>query len=393
MSWHVLAYPGFRRYFFRSALSNLGTWLQNTAQALLAYHLTHSALAVGVVVCAQFSPVLVVGPWAGGVATKVRSLSQLLVITQLLSAAIAVALAGLYAVGHLTVIWLAAGAFALGLVYCFALPAFAALVPILVPPSYTRAATAMNSVSYNMGRAVAPLAAVLIITTIGYGWVFTLNGVSFLVMAAGLPKVYRRPMRLRGVRAGFRMACQDRGIRLLLAMVAAVTIAADPVLVLGPAMARYFNAPSDWAGYFLAALGAGTVAGSFIPMRQPSRLRHAAYPLLLLSAVIIVFALGLNLALCLAMTFVAGTACLLAGSVTQSLLLTLAGPERVAAVMAVWAVAWAGSKPLASLADGWLASHFGLHTAGIVLALPALLLGLLLVLLPQPRTAGDQAGS
>jgi predicted MFS family arabinose efflux permease len=382
MSWHVLTYPGFRRYFFRSTLSNLGTWLQNTAQALLAYHLTHSALAVGVVVSAQFSPVLVFGPWAGGVATKVRSLSQLLIITQLLSAAIATALAGLYATGHLTVIWLAAGAFAVGLVYCFALPAFATLVPTLVPTSYTRAATAMNSVSYNVGRSVAPLAAVLIINTIGYGWVFTLNGVSFLVMAAGLPKVHRRPIRLRGIRTGFRMACRDRNIWRLLAMVAAVTIAADPVLVLGPAMARHLNAPSDWAGYFLAALGAGTVAGSFIPVRQPSRLRHAAYPILLLSAAIIAFALGLNLALCLAMAFVAGIACLLAGSVTQSLLLTLAGPERVAAVMAVWAVAWAGSKPLASLADGWLASHFGLHTAGIVLTLPALLLGLLVVLLP-----------
>jgi hypothetical protein len=382
LSWHVLTYPGFRRYFFRSALSNMGTWLQNTAQALLAYHLTHSALAVGLVVGAQFSPVLLVGPWAGGVATRVRSLSLLLIITQLISAAIAVALAGLYVAGDLTVAWLAVGALALGLVYCFYLPAFAVLVPALVPERYTRAATAMNSVSYNIGRTLAPLAAVLVITTIGYAWVFTLNGVSFLVMAAGLPKVHMVPMRLKGIRAGFRMARQERGIWLLLVMVASVTIAADPVLVLGPATARYFSAPGSWAGYFLAALGAGTVAGSFIPVRRPSRLRHAAYPLLLLSAAIITFALGLNLALCLVMTFVAGIACLLAGSVTQTLLLNMAGPERMGAVMAVWAVAWAGSKPLASLTDGWLAIHFGIHVAGIVLALPALLLGLVVMMLP-----------
>jgi predicted MFS family arabinose efflux permease len=382
MSWHVLTYPGFRRYFFRSALSNMGTWLQNTAQALLAYHLTHSAFAVGVVVGAQFSPVLFVGPWAGGVVTRVRSLSQLLIVTQLVSAAIAIALAGLYAAGDLTVVWLAAGALALGLVYCFYLPAFAMLVPTLVPRQYTNAALAMNSVSYNIGRAVAPLAAVLIITTIGYGWVFTLNGISFLVMAVGLPKVRLVPVRLKGVRAGFRMARQERGMWLLLVMVASVTFAADPVLVLGPPMARYFGTPSEWAGYFLAALGAGTVAGSFIPVRRPSRLRHAAYPILVLSAAIITFALGLNLALCLAMTFVAGIACLLAGSVTQTLLIGLAGPERVGAVMAVWAVAWAGTKPLASLTDGWLAIHFGIHAAGIALALPALLLGLLVVMLP-----------
>jgi len=135
------------------------------------------------------------------------------------------------------------------------------------------------------------------------------------------------------------------------------------------------------------------VAGSFIPVRQPSRLRHAAYPLLLLSAAIIAFALGLNLAVCLAMAFVAGVACLLAGSVTQSLLLTSAGPDRMAAVMAVWAMAWAGSKPLASLADGWLASHFGIHAAGIALALPALVLGLAGALLPRASVASTQEES
>ena len=53
-SWEALAYRDFRLYFTGSVISNLGTWLQNTAQALLAYQMTHSVLGIGAVVCAQF---------------------------------------------------------------------------------------------------------------------------------------------------------------------------------------------------------------------------------------------------------------------------------------------------------------------------------------------------
>ena len=68
--------------------------------------------------------------------------------------------------------------------------------------------------------------------------------------------------------------------------------------------------------------------------------------------------------------FGAGMACLLAGATTRALLLEGAGPDRQAAVMAAWAVAWAGSKPIASLADGSLAGLIGVRATGILLAYP-----------------------
>jgi len=67
----------------------------------------------------------------------------------------------------------------------------------------------------------------------------------------------------------------------------------------------------------------------------------------------------------------AGVTALLANSMTRTLLSRTAGPARVAPVMAVWAIAWAGSKPLASLADGTSAGLVGLRLTGILLALPA----------------------
>ena len=386
-SWHVLGHRDFRRYFIGSTLSNLGTWLQNTAQALLAYELTHSAFTVGLIVCFQFTPVLLAGPAAGTVVGRVRDLRTMLIITQCASAVVAGVLALLEFSGRLSVVGLAAGALVLGTAYCFALPAFTVLVPSLVPRSETSSAMAMNSVSYNIGRATAPVLAVVIIYFIGFGPAFAFNAVSFLVLAWLLRKTRLRyelppPSTQPRLTDGFRAAKKHR-IWLLLLMVTAVTIAADPVLVLGPVLAHRFHVPEAWAGVFLSGLGIGTVLGSLVSVPRPSMLRHAAYPLAVLGGAIIVFSLGLDRWICVAMAVVAGIACLLTGAATQTLLIDFAGKNR-AAVMAVWAVAWAGSKPLASLADGYLATRFNVTTAGVILALPALLPALIIITVRRP---------
>jgi hypothetical protein len=60
-----------------------------------------------------------------------------------------------------------------------------------------------------------------------------------------------------------------------------------------------------------------------------------------------------------------------------------AGPDQAAAVMAVWAIAWAGSKPFASLLDGILGSSIGPQWTGLILATPALIPIVVIVLLPK----------
>ena len=86
--------PRFRWYFIGSVFSDFGTWVQNTAQVLLAYHLTHSVLTVALVTCAQFSSPLVLGPWSGVMADRFGG-RKTLIWTQIVSAAIAGLLAAL----------------------------------------------------------------------------------------------------------------------------------------------------------------------------------------------------------------------------------------------------------------------------------------------------------
>lgn len=385
-NWQVLKQPRFSWYFAGSVVSNFGSWLQNTAQVVLAYQLTHSVFWVGLVTCAQFSSPLLLGAWAGVLTHKLGNWLAL-IITQCASMGIALTLAVLD-FGHvITRDWLVSGALLLGLAFTFALPALSVTVAALVPPGETKRALAMDSVSYNLGRALAPVVGVLIFTTIGFGWAFALNAVSYGFFTAVLlwlrPRHAKTGVNRSRIGNGFRIAWHDRRIMVLLLMVAAVTVAADPILVLGPALARSFGSSADWSGLFITALGAGNVIGSFRPSRKAPSIRHAAAVLAILSLAMIAFVLAPWIGISVVAAFAAGTACLMAGATTRALLLHYAGPERQAAIMAAWVVAWAGSKPIASFADGTLASHIGLQGTGILLALPALTPALVLVLFPE----------
>jgi predicted MFS family arabinose efflux permease len=385
-SWRVLRNPNFRWYFTGSVLSDFGTWLQNTAQVLLAYRLSHSVLVVGLVTCAQFSSPLVLGPWAGVMTDKFGG-RRILLATQLVAAAFAALLAILQFNGRLDEAGLAVGAIASGLAFTFALPARNVMVRRLVPSreKEIKAAFAMDSVSYNLGRALAPAAGVLLMLKVGFGWAFAANSLSFLVFAAFLMLAGQgaaEPLRRSRVADGYRIARRDGRIAILLLMVAAVTVADDPVLVLGPALASNLHVSASWSGWFIAALGAGSVLGSVRRSRHVPSLRLTATALAALGLCMLAFVITLGAWFSAVAALGAGVTCLIANSATRTLLIKEAGPQREASVMAMWVIAWAGSKPLASLMDGFLASTVGVRGTGVLLALPALVPIVVLLLAP-----------
>jgi MFS family permease len=393
-AWRALHHSNFRLYFLGSLISNLGTWMQTTAQVVLVYQLTHSVFAVGTVTSAQFAGSLFLGPYAAVLASRVGG-KRMLIFIQLASAMVAGLLAGLEEAGALGENGLILGALVMGLLFTFALPVQTAMVPRLVPENQTvtEAAMAMNSVSYNAGRALAPALCVLVIATIGFKWAFTINAISFLIYSLMLARVQPRgsdkPPRPAGVIDGGRVALRTPRILLLLALVAAVTLADDPILILGPAMAHQLHVSSGWPGYFLSALGLGTVLGSMLPTRErkswneSQTSQRAAWWLLFLAVAVIVFSLGISTWVSVAAAFMAGVGALQTGAVTQTQLMRLR-PAYAPSVMALWAICWAGSKPIASLCDGWLASTVPhLWMAAAMLALPALMLAGAEIILPR----------
>jgi MFS family permease len=386
--WHVLGVNrDFRMYFFGSVVSDFGTWLQNTAQVLLAYQLAHSVLTVGLVTFAQFSSPLLLGPWAGVLTDRLGGRVTLL-CTQLTSACVAAALAGLAFGGDLNKWVLVAGAIISGLAFTFALPARNVTVQRLVPPDKLKPAYAMDTVSYNIGRAAAPLLTMAIgLAGVNFAWAFAANAISFIAFSVILWRVRQQgtaePERRSHIRDGFLIALRDGRTMILLLMVAAVTVADDPILVLGPALARQLHASPAWSGWFIAALGAGTVFGSFRRSKHQPTLRLAATAVASLAMCMLIFVFAPSIWVAAAAALGAGASCLVANSVTRSVLAKRTRPEQTAAVMAVWAIAWAGSKPFASLLDGLLGSWIGPQWTGLILATPAFFPIVVIVLAPK----------
>jgi MFS family permease len=395
--WHLLAGRDFRRYFLASTCSNAGTWLQSTAQVILAFQLTGSVFFVGLIVALQFAGVPLLSPFAAVLVSRFNG-RRVLVATQAASAAVAALMAACYALGVLNRGVLAAGALLLGIGYSLALPVQVTLVPILVRPDQAEAALRMNSASYNSGRALAPALSVLIIATVGAGAVFALNAVSFAVFAVAVPRLkaasrkrdrawlQSTPQRRARLADGVRIVRRERRILLLLAFVAAITLADDPVQVLSPSLTSAMNLSHDWTGLFIAALGWGAVAASMWPKTfsgpdapRTSRevaqraSKRAAWGLLLLAGSVLLFALGLSPYLSLLFAFCTGVAALIAGTAAQTPIIVRDHSD-AAKVGALWAIAWAGTKPVASLLDGWLAGTFGIKAAVFVLVFPAGLL-------------------
>jgi len=388
-SWALLNdNPTFRLYFCGSVVSDLGTWLQNTAQVLLAYQIAHSVLMVGLVTCAQFSSPLLLSPFAGKITDRFGS-RRILIGTQVMACLVAAALSYLVFTGVLTSGLLELGALLSGLCFTFALPARNITVRRLVNDDEVkvRPAFAMDSVSYNLGRMVAPAMSIALVHWVGFGWAFVGNSVSFAVFIAVLLAVGRsgsvETERRSRATDGFRIASRDGTIIVLLLMVAAITVADDPILVLGPALASRAGGSAELSGWFIAALGLGSVLGSLRRSTHVASLRLAATALALLGGSMIFFVMTPWLLASIAAAFCAGVSCLIANATTRALLSEVAGKDRVAAVMSVWAIAWAGSKPFASLADGFLAGYIGLRWTGIVLAIPALIPVVVLLFLPK----------
>src|SRR3954452_7218782 len=176
----VLTDRNFWPYFAGNLASNCGSWFQNLAQALLIFILNGSTFLVGAGNFAQFSGAFVLAPWAGSAADRFDR-RRLMIITQVVSVVITGCLAVLAAAGLATAPVVIVLALLLGACVAFYVPAMQALVPLLVPAHELAGAIALNSVTFNLARAIGPVVGALVIAHSGIAVAFGLNSVSYLL--------------------------------------------------------------------------------------------------------------------------------------------------------------------------------------------------------------------
>jgi MFS family permease len=173
-------------FFLGMLVSSAGTWMQIIAQGWLVYELTRSEWALGVVGFAAAIPAMLVSPW-GGVLVDRISKRKILLATQLFAMVLAFILAGLVLTDVVEVWHVIVLAALTGMVNSIDAPARQALTPDLVSDrSELPNAIALNAMIFNGARVVGPAFGGILLVTVGAGWCFFFNGVSFLAVIISL---------------------------------------------------------------------------------------------------------------------------------------------------------------------------------------------------------------
>ena len=383
----ALAVPNFRRYVSGQALSLIGTWVETVAQALLVLKLTHSGTVLGLTTAARYAPILLLSPYAGLLVDR-YSKRHVLLATQtglgLVSAALGVSvLTGSIRLWQVVVLAVLFGIFS-----AVDNPARQAFVQEVVGRDLVRNAVTLNTTLVNVARVIGPTVAAVLAATVGLGWCFVVNAVSFGFVIASLlsldtgrlrpvPPVPRRRGQLRdGLRYAARVPAIARPL-LMMALIGAFTFEFEVSL---PLLAETtFHGGATSYSWLIGALGAGAVAGGLYAARSArtgvARLTKAALG----------FAIAIAL-LAAAPTFpTAVAACVLVGVATVIFLTTgnatiqlASEPDYRGRVTALWSMALVGTTPIGSPIIGALSDVAGPRYAlglGAVACFAAVIVG------------------
>jgi len=186
-TFRSLANPNYRLWFSGAVPSNIGTWLQRTAQdwIVISELSDKNASAVGLVVFLQFAPQILLLPITGLTVDRVDR-RKLLFVTQFLMSMLALILGFLVLSNNVALWQVCVCAFGLGCVAAFDAPARHAFVADVVSESELTNAVSLNSLSFNTARLVGPAMAGLLLAWVGAGWVFLINAVSFIPLLTAL---------------------------------------------------------------------------------------------------------------------------------------------------------------------------------------------------------------
>ena len=412
MSWKLLGpgveplrQPEFRDLWIANFLSNLGTIMHGAAAAWLMTTLTDSPLLIGLVQTAASLPAFLLGV-AGGALTDLVNRRRLLVGAQLWM----MVTAGLRAVmawrGTMKPAELLLLLLLLGLGSAIHLPGWQTLLQDLVTRDKAAAAVSLNSISFNLARAIGPALGGFLVASFGAAWVFALNAFSFVAVLAGLRRIPERlvvqakgkatpAVLLRSLREGWSFVRASPLIGGILLRSAFFMLTGSGVWALLPVVARnHLGTGAEGYGILLSAFGVGSVAGAlFIPaLRRRFPIdRMVAVSQVVFACCVIVVGLGKNTPLVAAAMLVGGLFWIVV-AVNHNVAIQTASPDWVRGrTISFYLLAFQGSLAIGSWIAGWVADRAGIGTAVVLCGLTCGLGILLIPWFPLTRSEADRA--
>lgn len=272
-----LHHRNYRLFFTGSLVSNLGVWMQRTAQAWIVLILSGgNGFALGIATFLQFIPTLIFSIPAGVLSDRFAKVN-LLVVTQALMGAVSVVLAVLDGIGVLTLPQVYLLAATLGVITAFDAPARQSFVTELVGLDDVVNAIGLNSAAFNVARLLGPAVAGLVIGHFATWLLFAVHALSSVAIITSLLRIDRaklvdvhRMTGLRGqVRAGFRYLGRTP-VLVVLVIAASLTSAVglNSLQVVLPLVAtETFHVGAVGFGLLTSSLAVGSVLGALLASR------------------------------------------------------------------------------------------------------------------------------
>ncbi len=389
LMFRALSYPNYRLYYYGQSISLIGVWIQNIAMGWLVYRLTGSALLLGTITFALQIPSLFITPFAGVLADR-WDRRKVIVFTQVLSMLVAFTLAWLTLTELINVSIIIILALINGIILAFDTPFRQSFVPDIITRKEDLAnAIALNSSLYNLARFIGPPIGGLLISWVGEGWCFFINGVTFLAVIAGLlamriQKKTRKPIIgsiISQLKEGIGYAWTFRSLRYLIALVALSSFFGLPFQALMPLFAaEILGGDSQMLGILTGALGAGALTGAFYLASRKNTMKVPAITFrtaLVFSVGLSVFALSGVAALSIAALVFTGFGMIVHFNSTNTLIQSISDEDKRGRVISLYSLTFMGITPIGSLLAGTVAELIGVPLTVFAFSLVCLISALL----------------
>ncbi|ROQ97380.1 putative MFS family arabinose efflux permease [Streptomyces sp. 2132.2] len=395
----------YRLFATGQAVSNTGTWMQRIAQDWLVLSLTGSASAVGITIALQFLPMMLLGLYGGVLADRLPK-RPLLLATQTLMGLTGVALAALTLAGHVQVWHVYLAAFLLGLVTVVDNPARQIFVSEMVGKEQLANAVSLNSANFQSARLVGPAIAGVLITAVGVGWAFLLNGLSFAAPIAGLLLMRTRELhpvetqpRAKGqLREGLRYVAGRPELIWPIVLVGFIgTFGFNFPIWLSAFVSDVFHGDAGTYGLFNTLIAAGSLAGALLAARRGhSRLRLLVAAAALFSVLEVVTAFAPGFWLFAALLVPIGMFGLTVNVTANASVQMATDPEMRGRVMALYMMVFTGGTPIGAPVVGWVTDTYGarigMAAGGLVSLAAAVTIALILSRVGNLRLSVSRRG-
>lgn len=380
----ALSEPGFRRLWGGLMPGTMAIQMGMVTTGYVAYDISQSATAVGVVSLGWGVPMLIFGLWGGVVADRFPKRRTLL-LAQTLIGVSAVISAVLVLTGVIQIWHLALTSALQGIGFAFNMPSNQAFIAQLVSRENLMNAIALQNTGHNFARVAGPsLAGALIgVPFIGAGGVFVLMTLMYAFVLIvllkiphyGAPTGASRPPPLEALRDGLRYIRGNTIVFSLLALAFAPVLLGMPYQTLMPVFAEdVFEVGPGGLGVLLAANGIGALVGSLMIATISGFRRRGLLQMslgVLFGASIAAFAFGRSFELGLVALVVVGFASAGYQALNSSLVMHYTEPAFHGRVMSVYLLTFS-AMPLGTVPFGALSDRYGapitIGMGGLVLA-------------------------